>query len=195
MNKLPYMSLPAQRIAHNRGLRHETKLRGEVHYFTGKECKNGHIEKRLVSSGSCMECVRLKAAQLRLKRSPEKKAQDRAYSRINAAQWRIANPDHENTKIVKRRWASEHPEQKNASTAKRRAAKLQRTPLWLTQAHHKQIEQFYWEAAEVSKVVGEFYHVDHIVPLQGRTVSGLHVPWNLQILPAKENLSKGNNHA
>jgi hypothetical protein len=185
---------PIGHVPHNRGLRHEAKLRGDTRYFTGEPCKNKHIEQRLVSSGGCMECARLQTAKNRANETTHKRALRLQKSVDRAAQWRIANPDHENTKIVKRRWASEHPEKKNADTAKRRAAKLQRTPLWLTLTHHKQIDRFYWEAAEVSKIVGEFYHVDHIVPLQGKTVSGLHVPWNLQILPAKENLSKGNNH-
>jgi len=191
MRKVPATAFQKGQIAHNRGLRHEAKLRGDTHYFTGIPCKNGHIEKRLVSSGSCMECIRLKASQLRAKRSPEKLAKEREYSRNNAAKWRKNNPDHENTKIAKKQWKKAHPEQVYAATAKRRAAKLQRTPSWLNAGHWLEIDSIY-ELCNAWRSIGFDYHVDHIVPLQGNSVSGMHIPWNLQIISAKENLSKAN---
>ena len=80
----------------------------------------------------------------------------------------------------------------NAAKAKRRATKLNATPKWLTLCELTKIEELY-EIAQMFKLyTGQEYHVDHIVPLQGKNVCGLHVPWNLQVLLAKENLSKHN---
>ena len=75
----------------------------------------------------------------------------------------------------------------NAAMAKRRAAQLQRTPSW---ANQEEIKMVYKQAASLQKLLGMKLHVDHVVPLQGRTVSGLHVPYNLQITTAAHNLSK-----
>ena len=82
-----------------------------------------------------------------------------------------------------------------AKSAKRRAAKLQRTPRWIKDVFIKEINIIYERAKLIKLFTGEKWHVDHIVPLQGKKVSGLHVPWNLQLLPASENLSKGNEYA
>lgn len=79
-----------------------------------------------------------------------------------------------------------------AKNMKRHATKKQRTPKWLAKPHFKEIEAFYIEASIRTKETGIKHHVDHIIPLQGENVSGLHVPWNLQILTASENISKGN---
>lgn len=79
-----------------------------------------------------------------------------------------------------------------AKVAKREAAKMQRTPSWLTEEDLYRIQLKYNTAQYMTQLTGEQYHVDHIVPLQGAEVSGLHVPSNLRVITAKENLSKNN---
>lgn len=74
------------------------------------------------------------------------------------------------------------------------AAKIQRTPKWLTKEQLKEIEEFYILAQELSWLSEGGLHVDHIIPLRGENISGLHVPSNLQIIPAKENLKKRNKY-
>ncbi len=76
--------------------------------------------------------------------------------------------------------------------ARRRASKLNATPPWLTKQDFEQIKELYEITKAFKLYTGEEYHVDHIIPLQGENVCGLHVPWNLQVISAKENLSKHN---
>ena len=78
--------------------------------------------------------------------------------------------------------------------SRRRSSKLNATPTWLSQEQLSQIEYLYWLSKDLELTSGQKYHVDHIVPLQGRHVCGLHVPWNLQVIPAEINLSKGNKY-
>ncbi len=76
-----------------------------------------------------------------------------------------------------------------------RAALSDRTPSWLTAEDFKAIEEIYILREKMQAETGVEYHVDHVIPLRGRTVSGLHVPGNLQILTASDNLIKGNKYA
>lgn len=91
-----------------------------------------------------------------------------------------------------RKWYSNNKDIQLSRVRKRQADKLNRTPKWLTEDHNKQIEAFYIAARIMSQELGGKFEVDHIVPLKGETVSGLHVPWNLQVVTERENRVKNN---
>jgi len=79
-----------------------------------------------------------------------------------------------------------------AAARLRRICTEEAMPTWLTKKHHEQIQQIYDHARECSLLTGDEYVVDHVIPIKGRSVCGLHVPWNLQVLPSDVNDSKGN---
>jgi hypothetical protein len=79
-----------------------------------------------------------------------------------------------------------------ARGAKRRAAQLKRRPKWIKDFFADQVKEMYTMAKELEKVFPWKMHVDHHFPMQGVLVSGLEVPWNLEILPWFENIKKGN---
>jgi len=66
-------------------------------------------------------------------------------------------------------------------------------PNWLTLEQKKEIRKLHLKQKQIRDTQNKEYHIDHIVPLNGETVCGLHVPWNLQLIPEKENLRKSNN--
>lgn len=140
---------------------------------------------------------RRKATLNKYNTSPKGKA---AYKR-----WVSKNPDRD--KELKRKhylqnkerydaaaasYWKERPAEKAAHCAKRRSKKLKATPSWLTPEDYEQIKAMYVQAKQHSEITGYKWEVDHIVPLQGKEVSGLHVPWNLQVIPRTENIKKRN---
>ena len=123
--------------------------------------------------------------------------QERARRIANPEPFRAAVKKHYYANLEKERerakaWREENKGLINFYTAKRKVARLQRTPAWLSEDDHWMIEQAYELAALRSKMFGFPWHVDHVIPLRGKTVSGLHVPINLQVIPGVENLRKGN---
>ena len=96
----------------------------------------------------------------------------------------------EKESIRKKLYRSKNKHIINANAAKRRASKLFRTPKWLTEIDISRIKSIYNQAILLTKLNNELWVVDHIIPLQGKLVSGLHIPNNLQLMRARDNESK-----
>jgi len=141
-------------------------------------------------------------------KSTKKYYHDNAASRKDYNKsWREANETHvkakskayhQNNKDVINAYTAEWRKANNALVrsygAARRSRKLYATPIWLTQSQRQEIDNIYALAKDCEVVSGQSYHVDHIIPLKGKNVCGLHVPWNLQVLPSDINQTKSNNH-
>jgi 5-methylcytosine-specific restriction endonuclease McrA len=96
----------------------------------------------------------------------------------------------EDKRRYKKTWKSKNKGVVAASVASRKAHIRQATPRWLTKEQKKQIKGLYIEADRLKTDTGVDYEVDHIIPIRGGTVSGLHVPWNLRVITAEENQKK-----
>lgn len=170
--------------------RAEARASGLTKYFTGRPCKAGHLEPRYVSNGHCPSCVS--------QQSSEWSRNNREAKRQHGKTWYYANVEAERERSRQRRrdkpeacraavnrWFEQNPGRRNAYAAQRRARLLDASPSWLTQEHFRAIDQIYANCPAG-------WHVDHILPLQGKTVCGLHVPWNLRPLNQPSNNAKFN---
>ena len=123
------------------------------------------------------------------RKNPEKK-------RLYNKRWRESHTEYiennkEHHRFLCRLWELNNPEKHNASQARRRASKIFATPIW---ADEKAINWIYLEAVRLTRETGIKHVVDHIIPLQGKSVCGLHVENNLRVIPEIENLKKGNRY-
>lgn len=185
--------------------RQEAKLLNQKFYFTGNSCLRGHVSKRYTKKAECVECVSLKgkkrdkikqkeyAKNHRLKNTELLKVKNKIYLQLNPfinVLYRERNL--ETLKEKARIYRKENKEKERVRETRRRYSKVNATPKWLTKYHKIQMESFYKDAIDLSVETGVKHHVDHIVPIRGKNVCGLHVPWNLQILRYDENIKKSN---
>jgi len=228
-------------------LRSEAKRLGLTRYFTGKQCKHGHVSERLTCDGGCLTCKSEKQslywrtsekARAKDKRSYAKRKQDpeflkkkteqnlrlyyanheagkqkrrEYYARLKAenpnlsaeiyARYRESSLEQskqyyqanaEDRKAKQRLWSKTNRGTANALTKRYKLRKVNATPPWLSESQLLHIKCKYQLAAMLNIHGVEAWHVDHIVPIRGKDVCGLHVPWNLRVIPAKENMAKGN---
>jgi hypothetical protein len=120
-----------------------------------------------------------------------------AWTKANPEKRRAQNARYKSKDVEKhskynKEWFSKNKGKATAYAVKRYAAIRNRTPAWVTDDDRWIIEQSYELADLRTRMFGFKWHVDHIIPLHGRNVSGFHVPDNLQVIPGAENCRKGN---
>ncbi|NBS69802.1 hypothetical protein EBT31_12955 [bacterium] len=178
--------------------RSEAKALGAKFYFTGEACTRGHVAPRK-TKGSCLECVKEDWAidNERRRGKPKSEAAKAAGKRYYEKNKELvkaranARPKQEVTQY-KLRHKQNHPEYYRALTSVRKRRHRDATPKWITTEQKLAMRKMYLLAMKLTKVTGERYVVDHIVPLISPEVCGLHVPWNLRVITQAENLQKSN---
>ena len=181
-------------------------------YDVGIPCRKGHTTGRYTVSRKCVQCAKDAALAWNKANADKAKQHSKKYRESHREQanernrvWRQANPDRvaRNNLVwqkanwdkyldISASWKRRNRGHVNAKTKERRLSQIQRTPKWLTDQDFTDIKKFYDLAHELSQAYGFPWHVDHIIPLKGKTVSGLHVVDNLQVIPGSENSRKGN---
>lgn len=181
--------------------RQEAKEQKLTRFYTGKPCKQNHIEERLTSTGECIKCKQIREDQkykqgltghkqyyidnretlLKQQQINDDKRRDEKI--LYGRQWRSINAGY--ARDYRKTYAGLYAFHASLRRKRSRIA----TPLW---ADIELIRQMYLESERITKETGIEHHVDHIIPLKGKKVSGLHIHTNLQIITKTENLSKHN---
>lgn len=193
----------------------EAKALSLKFYSTGKPCKHGHLSDRYTSTAVCVKCVMIQSTAWRLA-NPEKhsastqkwidgnrelhgtrvkrwQAANKDKVRADAKAWVAANPEKVKAKAL--RHIKKHPDAYTARSVASVAKRAKRVPQWLTSDDRWVMREAYNLAKLRTNVFGFVWEVDHIIPLRGKLVSGLHVPTNLQVIPKTDNRRKRNHYS
>jgi hypothetical protein len=146
-------------------------------FYKAKTSRDGH-------QSHCKECHNTRSKNNYYEKHVENRARLSKYYEDN----------HEKEKAARREHYKKNKSAYLFNFYKREERLREATPSWLTDLMISEIKQIYAHRQKLSESTGVEYHVDHVVPIQGDNVCGLHVPWNLQIITAEENLKKSNKY-
>ena len=165
--------------------RKNAQAQGLSHYCTGKPCAYQHVALRRVNDRVCTECDKLAKAKRRTTAANEQVKLIR----------RESYKKHQTVALAaKKIYRTQNKGKINALCAARKKIIKQRTPKWLTEFDRLKIRCMYQLAAMYTQENSESWHVDHVIPLQGAVVSGLHVPSNLRVICGVDNIKKKNKY-
>lgn len=134
------------------------------------------------AGGYASECKACKSERVR-----DYRRRNLTVVRQRSREWYEAN--RERSTATTREWQRAHPGWGTANSKHWEQARRRAVPPW---ADRKAMAAIYLEARSRSAQTGVKWHVDHVVPLQGKNVCGLHVETNLRVIPARDNILKSN---
>jgi len=182
--------------------REEAKRTGAKYYFTGQPCKHGHVAARK-TKGACVECLKVEWEKANVTRAEYFKQYNQSeagqkskrdyYARNKEVVIARANArPAEDRKRHREKYKAQNPDLYKAFTSVRKRRHKNATPPWITKEQKQTMRELYLQAMQLTRITGERYVVDHIIPLINPEVCGLHVPWNLRVITQEENLKKSN---
>lgn len=168
----------------------EARAKGLKRYFTGKPCKHDHLSEQYIGNGGCVKChtkrftseENNRRSKMFNERRPEyAKERSRLYGKNNREQYLKNN----------KKWRDGNPHKLREYTETRNGYIKIAKPLW---ADDEKIKLIYQQRDLLTEQTGIVHHVDHVIPLMGENVCGLHVENNLCVLTIDENLTKSNSY-